>query len=116
MRHRLVADERGAVTVEAAIAIAAIVLVVVMCIGAVLAVSMHIRCVDAAREAARLAARGDRDNAVSTAARVAPDGADISVRDDGDHIVATVRASTPLLPMIDITAEAVAAVEPDADD
>ncbi|MFU9026802.1 TadE family type IV pilus minor pilin [Rhodococcus erythropolis] len=46
----------GAVTVEAAIALASIVTVVVLCIGGVLAVSMQVRCVDAARDAAREAA------------------------------------------------------------
>ncbi len=101
-------------TVEAAIAIAAIVTVVVLCIGAVLAASMHIRCVDAAREAARLTARGDRSNAELAARRVAPAGARITVRDDGDFIVATVTAKTPMLPLLDVTAEAVAAVEPES--
>jgi Flp pilus assembly protein TadG len=49
----------GASTVEAAIAIAALVVVLVLCLAGVSAVLMQVRCVDAAREAARLAARGD---------------------------------------------------------
>ena len=102
-------------TVEAAIAIASIMVVVVMCIGAVLATSMHIRCVDAAREAARLAARGDETNAEASAHRVAPDGARVSVRTEGDHVVATVSVEMALLPLIEISAEAVAAVEPEAE-
>lgn len=108
-------DERGAVTVEAAIAIASIVTVVVLCIGAIVAATLHIRCVDAAREAARLAARGDDAVAVSTAAKVAPDGAEITLRVEGDLVIATVRTRSSLLPLVDITAGAVAAVEPSYD-
>ena len=42
--------------------------VVVLCLAGVTAVSMQVRCIDAAREAARLAARGDTGSA-ETAAR-----------------------------------------------
>ncbi|WP_307828458.1 TadE family type IV pilus minor pilin [Antrihabitans sp. YC2-6] len=99
-------------TVEAAIALASIVFVVVLCLGAALAASIQIRCIDAAREAARLAARGDSANAVTVAERIAPDGAQVSIRVDGEHIVATVTAAAGLLP-IDIETQAVAAVEPE---
>ncbi|MFC9767532.1 TadE family type IV pilus minor pilin [Rhodococcus jostii] len=105
-------SEAGGVTVEAAIAIASIVAVVVLCVGAITAATLHVRCVDSAREAARLAARGDRESAISTAAKVAPDGADVSVRAEGQFVVATVRARSPLLPLVNISAEAVAALEP----
>lgn len=97
-------------TVEAAIAIASIVAVVVTCIGAILAVSLHVRCVDAAREAARLAARGD---AVSVAQSVAPGGAQITVTERDGFVTARVQADTPL-PGLTVSAEAVAAIEPDA--
>ncbi len=97
-------------TVEAAIAIASIVAVVVTCIGAILAVSMHVRCVDAAREAARLAARGD---AVSVAQAVAPEGAQITVTEHDGFVTARVQSNTPL-PGLTVGAEAVAAIEPDA--
>ena len=105
-------SEAGGVTVEAAIAIALIVAVVVLCVGAITATTLHVRCVDSAREAARLAARGDRESAISTAAKVAPDGADVSVRTEGEFVVATVRARSPLLPLVNISAEAVAVLEP----
>ena len=55
-------------------AIAALVVVLVLCLAGVTAVSMQVRCVDAAREAARLAARGDERNAVEAARRIAPGG------------------------------------------
>ncbi|KAA0024448.1 TadE family type IV pilus minor pilin [Antrihabitans cavernicola] len=101
-------------TVEAAIAIASIIVVVVLCLGAVVATSMHIRCVDAAREGARLAARGDDANAVPTAQHVGPNGAVVTIGTDGDFAVATVTARLPLLPLLDISARAVAAREPEA--
>ncbi|WP_227984784.1 TadE family type IV pilus minor pilin [Nocardia spumae] len=99
-------------TVEAAIALAGLVVVVVLCLGALLAASMQIRCVDAAREAARLAARGVESDALQTARRVAPPGAEVELRGEGEQIVATVRARAPLLPMLRLRAEAVAAREP----
>ncbi|WP_062994565.1 TadE family type IV pilus minor pilin [Nocardia mikamii] len=105
-------SERGAVTVEAAIALAAVVVVVVLCLGALLAASMQIRCIDAAREAARLTARGAEVEALPAAQRVAPPGADIEVRAEGDRVVAVVRARAPLLPMLRLRAEAVAVREP----
>ena len=70
-------------TVEAALAIAAIVAVVVLCVGALVTVTAHIRCVDAAREGARLSALGDPD-AVVAARRVAPRDAEVVVTRDGE--------------------------------
>ncbi|WP_072750478.1 TadE family type IV pilus minor pilin [Rhodococcus maanshanensis] len=104
-------NEAGAVTVEAAIAIASITVVVVLCLGSFLAVSAHVRCVDAAREAARLVARGDRAEAINAAQRVAPRGARITVREVDGFATAVVEAAVPLLPALDISAEAVAAME-----
>lgn len=83
-----------------------------LCLGALLAASAQLRCVDAAREAARLAARGDRSHAETAARRVAPRGADIAIRDDGALVTAQVTASVPLLPGLRLRAEALAAVEP----
>ena len=110
----MIRSDVGAVTVEAAIALSAIVVVVVLCLGAVLAASANVRCIDAAREAARLAARGDSSHAVQSARRVAPDGATVAVRTDGDHVVATVHARVMLLPLLDIRADAIAAKEPES--
>ncbi|MEU6563980.1 TadE family type IV pilus minor pilin [Nocardia nova] len=107
-----IADQSGAVTVEAAIALAALVVVVVLCLGALLAASMQVRCIDAAREAARLAARGATAEAVPIARQVAPPGAVIDVHEVDDRVVATVSARVPALPMLRLRAEAVAAREP----
>jgi hypothetical protein len=85
--------------------------VLILCVSGLTAVSMQVRCVDAAREAARLAARGD--GSASVAARgIAPDGAAVQLHRDGELVVATVTARSALLPGITVAAEAVAAVEP----
>ena len=44
--------------------------------------------------------------------RIAPDGAAVRLRRDGEFVVATVSARSSLLPGITIAAEAVAAAEP----
>ena len=83
----------------------------VLCVAGLTAISMQVRCIDAAREAARLAARGD-ESAAAVARTIAPGGAAVELRRDGDLAVARVTAPARLLPGITIAAEAVAAVEP----
>ncbi len=95
---------------EAAFAIAALASVLVVCLAGLNAVVLQIRCVDAAREAARLAARGD--DGAAAARRVGPDGMAVSIQRRGDTLVARVSTRTPLLPGIIIAAEAVSAAEP----
>ena len=83
-----------------------------LCVAGLVAISMQVRCIDAAREAARLAARGDERTAVDAARRIAPAGARVQVRRDGDFLVATVVARSKLLPALDIAGRAVSAAEP----
>ncbi|WP_141681114.1 TadE family type IV pilus minor pilin [Mycobacterium malmoense] len=97
---------------EAALGVGTLVVVLVLCLAGVTAVSMQIRCVDAAREAARLAARGDEPSALGAARRLAPAGARVEVHRDGEFLVASVVAHSKLLPTLDIGAKAVAAAEP----
>lgn len=85
-------------------------MVLLLCTSGLTAVSMHIRCVDAAREAARLAARGD--DGADAARAIAPQGASVQLRRDGPHVVATVSARSVLLPGINVAGHAVAALEP----
>ncbi|OMC03682.1 pilus biosynthesis protein TadE [Mycobacterium sp. NS-7484] len=85
--------------------------VLVLCVGGLSAVGMQIRCIDAAREAARLAARGETDTATAAARRIAPSGAVVHVGPDGPMVVARVRAATAL-PGFTVSAEAVAVPEP----
>ncbi|MBI2697190.1 MAG: pilus biosynthesis protein TadE [Mycobacterium nebraskense] len=92
--------------------IATLVVVLVLCVAGVAAVSMQVRCVDAASEAARLAARGDERSALGAARRIAPGGARVEVHHDGEFLVATVVAHSKLLPALDIAAKAVAMAEP----
>ena len=82
----------------------------VVCASSLTAVSMHIRCIDAAREAARLAARGDDGSGAARA--IAPQDAAVELRRDGEHVIATVSARSAFLPGLTISGRAVAAVEP----
>lgn len=115
MLRRLAADDKGMVTVEGAYAIAAIVITVVLAVAAITAVTTQIRCTDAAREVARLAAAGDAAPG-SAGQRIAGDDAQISISEQPDRIVVQVRRAAPLLPGLTLSARAVAAPEPDADD
>lgn len=86
--------------------------VLALALGALAAMVTQVRCVDAAREAARLAARGDDRGAADAAARMGPDGAVLQVDRDGAYVVARVTSRAPLLPGLSLQAEAVATVEP----
>ncbi len=108
-----VREDTGVVTVEAAIALSSLTVFLVLALGAVLAVVMHVQCLDAAREAARLTARGEGARAIAVATEVAPKGAQVSTRTDGDTVVVRVQASSSVLPALEISAEAVAVLEPD---
>ena len=83
----------------------------VLCVAGIATISTQLRCIDAAREAARLAARGDPAAAV-VATALAPPGASMDVRRDGGYIVARVSIRSVLLPGVDIVGEAVSAAEP----
>ncbi|OLR89725.1 TadE family type IV pilus minor pilin [Actinokineospora bangkokensis] len=107
--------DRGAVTVEAAIALGAVVMVLALVLTGIAAVTEQVRCVDAAREAARLAARGEPERGQAAAAAIAPDGAEVTVTRSGDEITATVRvpAAAGLLPGVTLSADAYAIAEPE---
>ncbi|MCF6387682.1 pilus biosynthesis protein TadE [Mycobacterium sp. MBM] len=80
-----------------------------VCLAGLNAAVLQIRCIDAAREAARLAARGD--DGLAAAHRVAPAGAVVSLHREGGLLVARVSTKSQLLPGITIAAEAVSASE-----
>lgn len=96
---------------EAAFGVATLVTVLMLCLAGITAVSMQVRCIDAAREAARLAARGDDRSAVEAARGVAPAGAVVQLRRDGGFVVATVTARPTLLAALHVTGTAAAALE-----
>ena len=108
------------VTAETAVVLPVLLLVLAGVVAAVVVVGAQLRCVDAAREGARAAARGEDPAVVAAlAGRAAPDGAVTTVRPDGDEVHVTVTARiAPLGPVplrITGTAEAVALREPDGD-
>jgi hypothetical protein len=111
------ARDRGSATAELAVSLPALMLMVFLALTAVAAVRTQLQCVDAAREAARAAARGEPGPAAGR--RVAPPGAVVTVTVDGDIVRATVGTHVrPLggrLPGFDVSATAVAAVEPGAE-
>jgi hypothetical protein len=101
-------EDRGAVTVEAAIALGALMMALWLVVAGITAVTAHLRCVDAAREAARLIARGDHGLAEEAARRIAPDDASLEISADGERISVTVSADM----LITVTGEAFAIAEP----
>jgi hypothetical protein len=109
---RGIRGESGGVTVEAAFAVAALAVVLVLCVGGLAAVGMQLQCIDSAREAARLAARGEEAAASEAVRRGGPAGAALSLHHDGAFVVSRVSTRSVLLPGLTIAAESVAAVEP----
>jgi Flp pilus assembly protein TadG len=106
--------ERGAVTVEAAIALCGFVAVLVVVLAGQSAVLAQLRCVDAAEQAARLVARGDGERAHQIAARLAPSGASVRISDTGDTAAVSVQDDPfgGLLPILHLDADAYAVLEP----
>ncbi len=110
-RRSPLAKDTGAVTVEAALAMCALTVFLALALGALIAVAQTMRCADAARELARLAARGEPDRGRAVAARLAPSGARMELVPDGDTVTAlvSVRLVGPLPLTVD--GRAVAALE-----
>lgn len=101
-------------TVEAALALCALAVFLAVAVGAIAATAASVRCVDAARELARMTARGEPDRGRTVAASVAPEGARITVTVTGDEIVAEVSAE-PVGPLpLRVGGRAVAVLEPGA--
>jgi hypothetical protein len=113
-----VGDDGGMVTIESAIALTAFITVLAVVLAGVTLVFDQLGCTDAAREAARLVARGEQDGVAAVVEQIAPDGATFTVTTTDDGIVVTVRDPTAsrLLPGVHVAAEAFAVPEPDADD
>jgi Flp pilus assembly protein TadG len=101
------------VTAETAVVLPVLLVVLAGAVAAVTVVGAQLRCVDAAREGARAAARGE-DVAVVVALvdRAAPDGAVTTVDADGHQVrvsvVAEVAVLGPVALRVEVSAEAVA--------
>jgi hypothetical protein len=108
-------DDDGMVTAELAACLPVLMLVLAVAVSAVSVAGVRVRAQDAAREAARAAARGDPGGGRRLAQQAAP-GASVDVGAHGDEVVAVVRVTAhPLarwLPSLTVTERAVAAVEP----
>ena len=108
--------ERGSVTVEAALVLPALIVVLVLCLAGIGGISAQLRCADAAASAARLAARGDTDGAHAAATLLAPDGATVEVSLEGDRVRVrvAVRPLGAILPSLQVQAVVVAIREPES--
>ena len=107
------------VTAETAVVLPVLLLVLAAAVAAVVVVGAQLRCVDAAREGARAAARGEPAAVVQqVAAGAAPDGAVTGLGGDGGTVRVTVTATvSPLGPLpwvVDVSATATAVREPAA--
>ena len=112
-------SERGAVTAELALGLPLLLAVTVGLVWLLSVGAAQVRTVDAAREAARAAARGDDiAAAVDLAEQVAPAGVDVTVTRSGEQVVAQARGTVDgpgglfsFVPGAELEAEAVAQVE-----
>ena len=105
------------VTVETAVVLPVLLFVLAGAVAAVTVVGAQLRCVDAAREGARAAARGEDVTTVrALVLRAAPDGMGASVTRDGEDVRVTVSGRISLLgavPLdVEVSAEATARLEP----
>lgn len=108
-------SDRGMVTAELAACLPVLVLLLTVALSAVSVGSLRVRAADAAREAARAAARGDNATAQQLAAAAAP-GVNVRIQLTADEVtaVASVQAHLPVpfLPEVTVREQAVAAREP----
>lgn len=93
--------ETGSVTAELVVALPALLVILSAALWGVGAGAAQVRCLDAAREGARTAARGEAPDAVLAAAhRAAPSGAEVVIsRSDGLVHVSVSAAVSPLGPL-----------------
>ncbi|MGO1055676.1 Rv3654c family TadE-like protein [Crossiella sp. CA198] len=84
--RRPLAGDRGSVTVEAAICIASIAVVLALAFAGFRLAVTQLRCVDAAREAARLIARGEQDRAAVVVREMVPGPVQLSSRVEADAV------------------------------
>jgi Flp pilus assembly protein TadG len=107
------------VTAETAVVLPVLLLVLAGAVAAIVVVGSQLRCVDAAREGARAAARGEPGPVVTElAGRAAPSGATthVSVSDDTVtvSVTATVQPLGPVPLRFDVSASASGVIEPGA--
>ena len=107
---------QGSVTAEFAVVLPVLVLLLAAVLGAGAAGVAELRCIDAARTAARLVARHEPAAVATAAARAAgPEGATVRSSRVGElvrvEVTARVRLPLPGRPTVELTAASVAQVE-----
>lgn len=107
--------ESGMVTAELAAALPVLMILLAVALSAIAVAGQQVRAADAAREAARAAARGDLEAGRRLASVAAP-GSSLTISRDGGDVVAQVRLVVhPIggwLPGVTVVQHAVAAAEP----
>ena len=103
--------DAGSVTVEAALGIASLAVVVALAAAGAAAALTQVRLVDAAREAARVAAMSGPAEGLA-AGRAAAPGALVEVDEGASSVTAVVVAPAAGLPGVELTVRAVARIEP----
>lgn len=100
MRSRSAADDHGGVSVEFAVALPVVVLVLGACLGAIGLGAQQVRLQDAAADAARGLGRGDAAAVVAEGAQRSAPGARVSSTTSGGlvcvRVTAPARAPVPL--------------------
>ena len=112
--------QRGAATAESMVVLPVVVAVALGLVWVLALGVAQVRVVDGAREAARVAARGEGGAAAATAARrVAPEGAQVRVRRTDDLVTVHVAVAVAgpgglfaMLPEVTVASRADAVVEP----
>lgn len=100
-RHR--GSDRGSVTAELAVGLPAVAVLLVAVLGVGTAGVQHMRCAEAARTAARVAALGEPDTEVVAAAeRVAGERADVRVARADGWATVTVVVTLPVAGLGDL--------------
>jgi Flp pilus assembly protein TadG len=95
MRPRL-GDDRGSVVAEFAVALPAVVLVLVVGVGALAGAARQVRLQDAVADAARLSARGESEQRVRDAVSAAVAEASVEISPRGDLVCVSATAPTLL--------------------
>lgn len=103
MHRRPRKNDRGMVTAEAAVVLPVLVVVLAAAVWLLAVVAAQLRCVDAARVAARLAARDEPPGLVQATAReAAPQGATVQVSERDGQVLVVVRARLQPLAVLDL--------------
>ncbi|MEV2279276.1 TadE family type IV pilus minor pilin [Nocardiopsis sp. NPDC049922] len=110
-------SDRGSVTVETAMVLPSLLLVLAVLLGGVTVAAAHLSCADAARVGARALARGETDARVrELALSAAPATADVHLTEEAGMARVTVRAELRwgpgAAPPIEVSGTAAVPLEP----